>query len=160
MQQCWSRGIQQVRDYHGCQEYKLGSTPWWADGDLAVESRRLVGSLLASLRYTGWEVAGTVDISRQLEDKTMFLFRQTRGQSSLINHKPDAVCRMVDWACVSFHEADKIRFTIIFLQLSQSKSKSSLSPKSNSKVQFQSPFQSPVPKSKGQFKILGLKVKV
>ena len=96
-----------MRSYHGCQEYKLGSTPWWADGELAVESRRMIGSMLASLKHTGWEVAGTLDISRQLEDKTMFLLRQSGAP--LLNQKASAVCQMVDWACVSFHEADKIR---------------------------------------------------
>ena len=64
----------QVRNYHGCQEFKLGGTPWWADGEQGVESRRLIGGLLASLKWAGWEVAGAVDISRQQEQCCHELF--------------------------------------------------------------------------------------
>ena len=39
-----------------CHEYKLGGSPWWAEGEQAVASRRLLGSLVAALRHTGWEV--------------------------------------------------------------------------------------------------------
>ena len=97
----------QVRAYHGCQEFKLGGTPWWADGEQGVEARRLVGGLLASLKWSGWEVAGVLDISRQQEDKAIFLLRQAASLPQ--SQKQGAVCQMVDWACLSFHEADKIR---------------------------------------------------
>ena len=93
IQQSWSRGIQQVRSYHGSQEYKLGGTPWWADGELGVESRRLIGSLLASLKFSGWDVAGSLDISRQMEDKTVLMFRQT-GSITALNQKPGAVTQV------------------------------------------------------------------
>ena len=39
-----------------CHEYKLGGSPWWAEGEQAVASRRLLGSLVAGLKHTGWEV--------------------------------------------------------------------------------------------------------
>lgn len=97
----------QVRGYHGCQEFKLGGTPWWADGEQGVEARRLMGGLLASLKWSGWEVAGVLDISRQQEDKAIFLLRQAASRPQ--HQKQGAVCQMVDWACLSFHEADKIR---------------------------------------------------
>ena len=107
IQQSWSRGLQQVRTYHSSQEYKLAGTPWWAEGDLALDSRRLIASVIASLKFSGWEVAGTVDISRQLEDKTVFLLRQSASLAK--PQKAGAVTQMVDWACLSFHETDKIR---------------------------------------------------
>ena len=110
VQQSWSRGIQAVRSYHGCHEYKLGGSPWWAEGEQAVASRRLIGSLLAALKHTGWEVAATLEISRQLDDKSLLLFRQsasiTRPPTS---HKPGTLSMMVDWVSISFHETDKIR---------------------------------------------------
>ena len=115
IQQSWARGIQQVRSYHASQEYKLAGTPWWAEGDLAVDSRRLMASVLASLKFSGWEVAGTVDISRQLEDKTVFLLRQSTTIAK--QQKAGAVTQMVDWTCLSFHETDKIR-SVIMLCLS------------------------------------------
>ena len=108
IQQSWARGIQQVRSYHASQEYKLGGTPWWAEGEQAIDSRRLIASVIASLKFSGWEVAGTVDISRQLEDKTIFLLRQSGSQAK--HQRAGAVAQMVDWACLSFHETDKIRF--------------------------------------------------
>ena len=83
-----------MRSYHGSQEYKLGGTPWWADGELGVESRRLIGSLLASLKFSGWDVAGSLDISRQMEDKTVFMFRQT-GSVTALHQKPGAVTQVV-----------------------------------------------------------------
>ena len=98
VQQAWTRGIQQVRPYHGCQEYKLAGTPWWvlcpvitgstvycrwAEGETAVESRQLLAAILASLRTLGWQVAATLDISRQLDDKTVFIFRQSPGAATL-----------------------------------------------------------------------------
>ena len=98
-----------MRSYHASQEYKLGGTPWWAEGELAVDSRRLIGSLIASLKFSGWEVAGTVDISRQLEDKTVFLLRQSSCKAK--HQKAGAVAQMVDWACLSFHETDRIRWS-------------------------------------------------
>ena len=110
IQQTWSRGIQVVRSYHGSQEFKLGGTPWWADGDQGAESRRLLGSLLAGLRWGGWEVAASLDISRQMEDKTILVLRQSADTAAAPHpQKPGAVSQMVDWACLSFHEVDKIR---------------------------------------------------
>ena len=75
--------------------------------ELHSDSRRLIASIIASLKFSGWEVAGTVDISRQLEDKTIFLLRQSGSQAR--HQKAGAVAQMVDWACLSFHETDKIR---------------------------------------------------
>ena len=109
VQQSWSRGIQAVRSYHGCHEYKLGGSPWWAEGEQAVASRRLLGSVLAGLKHTGWEVAATLEISRQLDDKSLLLFRQSSRTTRPPSHKPGALSVMVDWVSLSFHETDKIR---------------------------------------------------
>ena len=107
IQQCWARGIQQVKAYHGSQEYKLSGTPWWAEADQAVDSRRLIGSIIACLKFSGWDICATLEISRQLDDKTLFLFKQSR--SAARPQKQGAVSQMVDWVCVSFHETDKLR---------------------------------------------------
>ena len=40
-------------------------------------------------------------------DKAIFLLRQAASLPQ--PQKQGAVCQMVDWACLSFHEADKIR---------------------------------------------------
>ena len=38
-----------------------------------MEARRLIASMIASLKFSGWDLAGTLDISRQLEvDIMMF----------------------------------------------------------------------------------------
>ena len=78
-----------------------------------MEARRLMGGLLASLKWAGWEVAGVMDIARQQEDKAIFLLRQAASHPQ--PQKQGAVCQMVDWACLSFHEADKIRSVLIVL---------------------------------------------
>ena len=107
IQQEWARGIQQVKAYHGSQEYKLSGTPWWSEADQAVDSRRLIGSIIACLKFSGWDISATMEISRQLDDKTLFLFKQARTAAR--PQRQGAVCQMVDWVCLSFHETDKIR---------------------------------------------------
>ena len=49
--------------------------------------------LLASLKFSGWDVAGSLDISRQMEDKTVLVFRQT-GSITALNQKPGAVTQV------------------------------------------------------------------
>merc|ERR550532_1446002 len=49
------------------------------------------------LKSVGWEVAVTLDVSRRLNDKAVFVFRQCPPQTQ-------------PFAVLSFHETDKIRF--------------------------------------------------
>ena len=103
----WERGIQHSKQREegggeyarlnkGYHEFKLAGRPWWADGEEAVKSRYLVASILAKLRSLGWEVADTIDVSRRLNDKTVFVMRQCPPEQQ-------------DWAVLSFHESDKVR---------------------------------------------------
>ena len=63
-----------------CVELQLGGSPRLAGGEEALRSRQLVATILARLRALGWEVAATLDLSRKLNDKTVFVFRQgSRG---------------------------------------------------------------------------------
>ena len=60
----WYLGLQKQRDYHGTVEFKLGGCPWWADSNDAVESRYFVSTLIGILKVNGWQVAGTMDLTR------------------------------------------------------------------------------------------------
>ena len=53
--------------------------------------------MIMRLRALGWEVAVTLDVSRRLNDKAVFVFRQCPPQTQ-------------PFAVLSFHETDKIRF--------------------------------------------------
>ena len=71
----WDKGIQENEAKEGFHELKLRGTPWWADGESAVKSRFLIINMIAKFQALGWEVAATLDVSRRLKDKTMFVFR-------------------------------------------------------------------------------------
>ena len=91
-------GVQGCKEKAGdCYEFKLYGTPWWADGETAVKSRFLIAVIIAKFKSLGWEVAATVDVSRKLNDKTVFIFRQCPPETQ-------------EWAVLSFHESDKMRF--------------------------------------------------
>ena len=60
----WYLGLQKTRDYHGTVELKLGGCPWWADSNDAVESRYFVSTLIGLLKVNGWQVCGTMDLTR------------------------------------------------------------------------------------------------
>ena len=71
----WDKGIQENEAKEGFHELKLRGTPWWANGTDAIKSRFLIINMIAKFRALGWEVAATLDVSRRLNDKTMFVFR-------------------------------------------------------------------------------------
>ena len=67
-----------------------------------MESRYLVGTLLAELKKQGWEVEATLDVSRNMQDKTVFVMKQCPPCSQ-------------EWAVIGFHETDKVGpYIIIF----------------------------------------------
>ncbi len=72
--------VDKQKDYHGTTELKLGGCPWWADGNDAVEARYFISSLIGALKANGWEVTGTIDLSRHNNDKSTFLLRQCGAQ--------------------------------------------------------------------------------
>ena len=87
-------------NYCGSHQFKLSGNPWWATGEETVESRYLVGVLLAKMKESGWEVGATLDVSRKMQDKTVFIMRQCPPLRQ-------------DWAVIGFHETDKVIHTII-----------------------------------------------
>ena len=72
----WDKGIQENEAKEGFHELKLRGTPWWAIGEDAIKSRFLIINMIAKFQALGWEVAATLDVSRRLNDKTMFVFRK------------------------------------------------------------------------------------
>ena len=53
--------------------------------------------MIMRLRALGWEVAVTLDVSRKLNDKTVFVFRQAPPETQ-------------PFAVLSFHQTNKLRF--------------------------------------------------
>jgi hypothetical protein len=90
-------GVQGVSPYAGSFEIKLYGTPWWADGEDTVKARNVIAQLIARFKSVGWEVGATVDVSRKLQDKTVFIFRQCPPEQQ-------------DFSVLSFHGSDKLRF--------------------------------------------------
>ena len=93
----WHLGLKSSKVKEGCHQFKLEGYPWWANGEDAVESRFLIANLIAKMKSIGWEVHGTLDVSRKLQDKSVFIFRQCDPENQF-------------YAVLSFHEEDKIRF--------------------------------------------------
>ena len=95
--QHWEGGIQHSKEKAGFWEFKLAGYPWWADGEETVKSRYLIANIIMKLKSLGWEVATTLDVSRKLNDKAVFVFRQCPPLTQ-------------PFAVLSFHQKDKIRF--------------------------------------------------
>ena len=62
----WYLQLLKHKEYYGTNEFRLGGCPWWADGNDAVESRYFISTMLGTLKASGWEVAGTLDLSRSV----------------------------------------------------------------------------------------------
>ena len=93
----WEQGLQDSKEKDGFWEFKLSGYPWWADGEDTVKSRYivilhcnsliqshtiryLIANMITRLKTLGWEVAGTMDVSRRLNDKAVFIFHQCQPQ--------------------------------------------------------------------------------
>jgi len=94
---CEHWGVQGVAPYGGAFQLKLYGTPWWADGEDTVKARNVIAQLIGKFKSLGWEVGATLDVSRKLQDKTVFIFRQCPPEQQ-------------HFAVLSFHGSDKIRF--------------------------------------------------
>ena len=98
IQSAWSKGIQQESHYAGSYQFKLKGCPWWASGNEAVESRRLiVMKLMEVLLAHGWSPITAFDSSRKWCDKRSLLFRQTQPQNT-------------PFLCLSPYLNEKLRF--------------------------------------------------
>lgn len=93
----WPKGLQDEKNDENCYELKLRGTPWWADGQEAVHSRRLICHILETMASLGYFVITGIDLTRKINDKSVLLFRQG-GQLQ------------TSFMCVSLNQTDKIRF--------------------------------------------------
>ena len=91
----WRQGIQREGNYCGSHELELSGNPWWASGEETVDARFLIGTLLSRLKEAGWEVGATLDVSRKMQDKTVFIMRQCPPLRQ-------------EWTVIGFHETDKV----------------------------------------------------
>ena len=102
----WYLGLQKQRDYHGLVEFKLGGCPWWADSNDAVESRYFISSLIGMLRVNGWQVCGTMDLTRRNNDKTTFILRQCPP-------------KIQPHMCISLNKTNRIRLIVSSTDISE-----------------------------------------
>lgn len=85
------------RIYHGAIEFKLKGYPFSCCGSEAVASRQFICRLLEALRDKGWTIYTTVDLSRKVTDKSVFIFRQVESAK-------------LKFACVALSDVDTVRF--------------------------------------------------
>ena len=69
-----------VRDYHGSTEFKLNGSPFFCSGHEAIRTRKLICGLLEALSSQGWQIKSTLDISRKLTDKSIFIVEKNEGR--------------------------------------------------------------------------------
>jgi len=96
IQKSWPKGIQSERLYAGAHEFKFSGNPWWANGKEAVHSRGFIAELFEELLKFGWAIHCTVELSRKINDKSVFVLRSCA---------PTQLHHM----CVSLNEIDIIR---------------------------------------------------
>lgn len=84
------------RDYYGASELKLKGYPFASSGSDAILTRQLICRLLEAFRNQGWEVLSTIDISRKVTDKSVFLMRKCESAKVKIG-------------CISLSDVDRIR---------------------------------------------------
>jgi len=77
IQRSWPRNIQDEQIYHGTYEFKVHGTPFHSSGDESVQSRLLVCSLIQDFKTVGWDCITTLDVSRKLSDKSVFIFHRS-----------------------------------------------------------------------------------
>ena len=90
-------GVESTQKYCEAHELTLSGHPWNVDsGEEAIKTRILIGNLIMTFKSKGWEVAATLDVSRKLDDKTVFVFRQCPPQQQ-------------QFAVLGFHWIDRVR---------------------------------------------------
>ena len=90
-------GVKSTQKYCEAHELTLSGHPWFVDsGEEAIKTRILIGNLIMTFKSKGWEVAATLDVSRKLDDKTVFVFRQCPPQQQ-------------QFAVLGFHWIDQVR---------------------------------------------------
>merc|ERR1712168_947818 len=69
----WELKNEGERDYFGAHEFHLKGDPWCSEGVEAIEARNLVTQLLPVLQQNGMRLLYTLDISRSVTDKSVFV---------------------------------------------------------------------------------------
>ena len=95
--QTWSRGIQQEKQKFNAYEFKLAGTPWWADGEMSVDTRLFMCKLFEAFLTIGWRVQIAIDLTRKLNDKSILTFQRCPPMAMPI-------------FCISLNWTDKVRF--------------------------------------------------
>jgi len=93
----WHRGLQDEWAGSRGHIFKFKGSPWWTDGAETVETRIVVCKILEAMLTLGWRITCATDISRKIQDKSTFIFKNVRYSTT------------VGVPCVSFNESDKIR---------------------------------------------------
>ena len=89
-------GVESTQKYCEAHELTLTGHPWNVDSsEEAIKTRILIGNLIMTFKSKGWEVAATLDVSRKLDDKTVFVFRQCPPQHQ-------------QFAVLGFHSIDRV----------------------------------------------------
>ncbi len=86
------------KTYHEAYEFKLQGRPFFCSGEDAVSSRRLISQILSDLSSTGWDCFNTMDVTRRLSDKSVFIMQRSQP---LVGAK---------FACVALTDMDHMRF--------------------------------------------------
>ncbi|KAK0402076.1 hypothetical protein QR680_016131 [Steinernema hermaphroditum] len=93
----WPGGIQDIQEDPDCVEYKLKGYPWYACRRKdAVISRQFIVTLLEETVRKGWTVLTSLDVSRKLNDKAVFVLK---------NCPPTTIPHF----CIAPADRDKIR---------------------------------------------------
>lgn len=95
----WPRGIKNVREYNGSQEFKLRGWPWNCQGDESFLSIRLMRRIFAVLSTYGWVFSLSTDIGKRPEKATAVMFRYQQP-----------VPNPCEWVAISFDGADLLHF--------------------------------------------------
>ena len=72
-----------VKDYHGSTEFKLKGYPFSCEGEESIQTRKLICRLLEALSTRGWRVLTTMDISRKVTDKSVFIMEKKKFQGRI-----------------------------------------------------------------------------
>ena len=95
--QYWPHGIQREKQKFNADEFKLYGNPWWSDAQDGISARFVMCKLFEALMSIGWRIQIAIDLTRRLNDKSVFTFQQCMPMSAPI-------------FCLSLNYTDRIRF--------------------------------------------------
>ena len=93
----WPHGLQKEKQKFNADEFKLSGNPWWSDGQDGISARFVMCKLFEALMSIGWRVQIAIDLTRKLNDKSVFTFQKF-------------VPMVAPIFCLSLNYTDRIRF--------------------------------------------------